>query len=113
MLCSSRPRPLTLPLPRPLPRFREANPVVSGTEEEIGIGDRVTASDPSGLYFLGLPLFFFNSEDEFSTGIVKLKGGAAFSDALAAAAERDADAAVLVGPPGKGLGFSDRGGSTW
>lgn len=80
----------------------------------MGIGESVTASEPSGLYFLGLPLFFFSSEDVFSTGIVKLKGGAAFSEALAAATEADADAAVVLGNPTvKGLGFSDRGGSMW
>ena len=108
------PRSLPLPCPRP-PRCGGANPVVNGTEEEIGIGERVTASEPSGLYFLGLPLFFiFSSEEEFPTGIVKLKGGAAFSGGVAATAEADADAALVLGSPaGKGLGFSDRGGPIW
>lgn len=94
-----------LDLPRPLPRFRGGCSDVNGTEEEIGIGERGTAKVPSGLYFLGLPLFFFSSEEAFSGGIVKLNGGAAFS-VTAAAAD------VVVGGTENGLGLSGRGGGS-
>lgn len=55
---------------RPLPRFtagtvpaiitgtKENDPDPSAADAEIGIGDS-SETLPSGLYFLGLPLFFF------------------------------------------------------
>lgn len=46
---------------RPLPRFQPGNSPVSGIDDEIGIGDNVGATVPSGPYFLGLPLLFFPS----------------------------------------------------
>lgn len=101
-----------LDLPRPLPRFLGGNSDVNGTEDEIGIGGRVTARVPSGLYFLGLPLFFFScSEEVFSAGIVKLNGGAA-TFSVTAATEVAAETAAVVGGPKKGLGLSGRGGGS-
>ena len=44
----------------PLPLCVKENSSVSGIDEDIGVGDNV-AKDPSGAYFLGLPLFFFIS----------------------------------------------------
>ena len=52
---------LTVSTDRPLPRFQGENSPVSGTDDDIGIGDNAIAKDPSGAYFLGLPLFFFIS----------------------------------------------------
>lgn len=99
-----------LDLPRALPRFLGGNSDVNGTEDEIGIGDRVTARVPSGLYFLGLPLFFFScSEEVFSAGIVKLNGVAAFSVTAATVAAAD----TVVGWPKNGLGFSGLGGGSF
>ncbi|KAG5600483.1 hypothetical protein H5410_031853 [Solanum commersonii] len=39
----------------------------SGIEADIGIGDNAVFKEPSGLYFLGLPLFFFPSVDGAAT----------------------------------------------
>lgn len=99
-----------LDLPRPLPRFLGGNSDVNGTEDEIGIGDKVTTRVPSGLYFLGLPLFFFScSAEVFSVGIVKLNGVAAFSVTAAATV---AAAGTVVGGTKNGLGFSGLGGGS-
>lgn len=49
------------PTGRILPRFPPAEKSITGdgAEEEIGLGERAIVTEPSGPYFLGLPLFFF------------------------------------------------------
>ena len=86
---------LTMSTDRPLPRFQGENSPVSGIDDDIGTGDNAIAKDPSAVYFLGLPLFFFISEPAGDAATLAVSGAVA----------------CIVGPA-YGVGFSVLGG-TW
>ena len=69
----------------PLPLCVKENSSVSGIDEDIGVGDNV-AKDPSGAYFLGLPLFFFISEPVSGPGGAATGAESAAEDCIVAPA---------------------------
>lgn len=57
---------------RILALFPVEKSMTGGAADEMGFGDKAFLTDPSGPYFLGLPLFFFSVK-----GVTPVGGGAA------------------------------------
>lgn len=60
-----------------LPRLETTEKSITGggAEEERGLGERGFETEPSGAYFLGLPLFFFKEAASEGEGVKEIGGG--------------------------------------